>query len=67
MKKVLFVLAVSAFFVACNDSSTTETDTMKDSTIVTDTTMMTPAPSTMDTTMSADTSHMMSADTSIKK
>ncbi len=34
MKKVLFVLAASAFFVACNSGSTTETDTTADSTVV---------------------------------
>lgn len=68
MKKVLFVLAASAFLAACNDSSTIETDTLKDSTMMTsDSTMMTPAPSTMDTTMMGDSSKKMSTDTMMKK
>lgn len=67
MKKVLFILTASAFFAACNDSSTTETDTMKDSTMVSDSTMMTPPPAPMDTTMMGDSSKMMNADTMMKK
>ncbi len=65
MKKVLLVLAVSAFFVACNDSSTSSSDVSKDSTTVsTDSSSMMTAP--VDTTKK-DTSHMMSTDTMMKK
>ena len=40
---------------------------MKDSTMTSDSSMMTPAPAPMDTTMMKDTSKMMSSDTMMKK
>ncbi|MEO6221287.1 MAG: hypothetical protein ABIO81_12720 [Ginsengibacter sp.] len=71
MKKVLFALAVSAFFVACSDSSTSESDVTTDSTstmMSSDPSMMS-APVTVDTTtnMMMDSSNMMSTDTMMKK
>lgn len=63
MKKVILILTVAAFFVACNDSAS-KTDVVTDSTVVTgtvvDTNMVTPAPATMDTL------NKMSADSTIR-
>lgn len=61
MKKVLIVLATSALFAACNDSSTSSTEATTDST----STMMSTDSSTMAPAM-ADSS-TMSADTTMKK
>ena len=61
MKKLLAVLAISAFMVACNNGASTETDTTTDTTNVApasdstlspipDSTMMTPDSTVVDTT-----------------
>ena len=54
MKKLLFVFAIAAFAAACGSGS--NADTVKDSTVIKDsTTMMAPAPA--DTTHVMDTTH----------
>ncbi|MEO6812453.1 MAG: hypothetical protein ABI172_00880 [Ginsengibacter sp.] len=65
MKKLFMVLAVSAFFVACN-SGASSTNATKDSTSTTivDTTAAA-APSTMDTTHT-DSTHTMIKDSTHK-
>ena len=63
MKKLFMVLAVSAFFVACNSGSSS-TGAAKDSTNTT-TVDTTAAPSTMDTTH-ADSTHTMMKDSTHK-
>ena len=61
MKKVLFVFAIAAAFVACNDSATT-TETKTDSTVVkTDS-----VPAMVDTTAKVDTT-VVKVDTTVKK
>lgn len=61
MKKLLAVLAISAFMVACNDGTSSDTETTTDSTNVApvtdsnlvpipDSTMMTPDSMVVDTT-----------------
>ena len=66
MKKVLFVFAIAAAFVACNDSATTETKT--DSTVVKTDSVVTPMVDTaakVDTTVKVDTAKK--ADSAAKK
>ena len=67
MKKVLIVLSISAFFVACNGDSTKSTEVTKDSTSTmtsTDTSKM--APATADTTITKDSTHVKTDSTSKK-
>lgn len=68
MKKIFLALAVTAFFVACNDSATTDTTTMDSTATMSSDTNMMSAPMMADTTMmSGDSSNMMSTDTMMKK
>jgi hypothetical protein len=64
MKKLLLILAVAGFAVACNNASEEKKAESADTTVST----MEPAPATMDTAASTmtDTTKMMSADTTKK-
>lgn len=60
MKKLLLVFAISAFFVACNNATTTDATT--DSATVTEP-VTTPAPTDSMSMMSTDSTKMMTDST----